>query len=506
LEYTKKGAAMNLSKSRYCKGIRCPKILWLDKNKKEVRDESVLNRKTLDAGNRVGDLAMGYYGAYSEVPYNDDKSVMIAETKRLLDAKTEIICEASFSYDGNFCSVDILRVCGGEVEVTEVKSSTEIKPIHYDDIAYQYYVLCSCGLNVKKTFIMHINNEYERQGDIALTELFIAHDCTTIVRSMQKDVPANIERFKKTVEEKNEPSIDIGMYCVAPYECEFRAYCWKHIPKNSVFDISRRTMHWDKQFDLYNRGLISYKQLLESGEKLSDAALLQIETFIYKKSPVINREAIRIFLDALSWPIYFLDFETFNEVIPPFDGLRPNMQVPFQYSLHIQETPGAAPEHREFLAKEGIDPREDLAERLCADIPQNVCVLAYNMVFEKGCIKELARWLEKREKKDMAAHLLNIHDNIKDLMKPFQRRDYYSCELGGSYSIKKVLPALCPNDPELDYKKLNLVHNGSEAQTAYSDLAGKNPEERERIRTALLAYCRLDTLAMVKILGKLRGE
>jgi hypothetical protein len=494
---------MNLSKSRYREGIQCSKILWLNEHKSEVRDESVKNQGVLDTGNKVGDLAMGYYGAYSEVPYNNNKSIMIAETKRLLDANTSIICEASFSYDGNFCSVDILRVCGGEVEITEVKSSTSINPIYYDDIAFQYYVLSSCGLNVKKAFIMHINNEYERQGDIDLKGLFTAHDCTEIVRSMQKDVAENIERFKKSAEEENEPNIDIGMYCVEPFECVYRTYCWKHIPKNSVFDISRRALRRDKQFDLYKRGVISYKQLLESGEKLNDAALLQIETFIYKKPPVINKEAIRIFLDALSWPLYFLDFETFNEAIPPFDGLRPYMQVPFQYSIHIQETPTAAPKHREFLAKEGTDPREELALRLCEDIPQNVCVLAYNMGFEKRCIKELAHWLEKRGKNDIAAHLLNIHDNIKDLMKPFQSRDYYSFELDGSFSIKKVLPTLCPDDPELDYKKLDSVHNGVEAQTAYSELVEKSPEERELIRTALLAYCRLDTLAMVKILEKL---
>jgi hypothetical protein len=493
---------MNLSKSRYREGIQCPKILWLNEHKSEVRDESVKNQGVLDTGNKVGDLAMGYYGAYSEVPYNNNKSVMIDETKRLLDANTPIICEASFSYDGNFCSVDILRVCGGEVEITEVKSSTGIIPVYYDDIAFQYYVLSSCGLNVKKAFIMHINNKYERQGDIDLTGFFTAHDCTTLVRAMQKDVAANIERLKKGAEEENEPNIDIGMHCFEPYECGYRAYCWKHIPKNSVFDISRNALRRDKQFDLYKKGIISYKQLLESGEKLSNAARLQIETFFNNK-PVINKKAIRTFLDTLSWPLYFLDFETFNEAIPPFDGLRPYMQVPFQYSLHIQEKPGAAPEHREFLAKEGIDPHEELAERLCADIPENVCVLAYNMVFEKGCIKEIARRLEKRGKNDMVAHLMNMHGNIKDLMKPFQRRDYYSSELDGSFSIKKVLPSLCPDDPELDYNKLDFVHNGVEAQTAYSDLAGKSLEERERIRTALLAYCRLDTLAMVKILEKL---
>jgi hypothetical protein len=116
--------------------IQCLKILWLGVHKSELRDESILNQEILDTGNKVGDLAMGYYGAYSEVLYNDDKSVMIAETKKLLDAKTEIICEVSFSYNGNFCSVDILRFRGGEFEIVEVKNSTGIKPIYYDDIAF----------------------------------------------------------------------------------------------------------------------------------------------------------------------------------------------------------------------------------------------------------------------------------------------------------------------------------------------------------------------------------
>jgi hypothetical protein len=328
---------VNLSKSRYC------------------------------IGNKVGDLAMGYYGVYSEVPYNNDKSAMIAETKRLLEAKTEIICEASFSHDGNFCSVDILRVFGSYVEVTEVKSSTEIKPIYYDDIAFQYYVLSSCGFNVKKISIMHINNTYKRQGNIDLEKLFTVHDCTKKVRAMQKDIAANIERFKKSAKEENEPDIDIGAHCSDPYDCEYHGYCWKHIPENSVFDVAGRALRWDKKFALYKQGIVSFEQILESGEKLNDAALMQIETFVYKKPPVINKEAIRVFLDTLSEPLYFLDFETFQEAIPPFDGLRPYMQIPFQYSLHIQKSPDAPLEHREFLADEGTDPREGLAKRLCME-------------------------------------------------------------------------------------------------------------------------------------------
>lgn len=498
-------SVMNLSKSRYCKGIQCPKILWLDKHKSEVRDDSILNQQILETGSRVGDLAMSYYGDYTEVPYNDDKSVMITETRQLLDAKkTEIICEASFSYNSNFCSVDILRVFDNRVEIIEVKSSTEIKPIYYDDVAYQYYVLTSCGLNVTKVSIMHINNKYSRDGSLDLLGLFNIFDCTEEARSMKEEVATNISRFRKYATAEDEPATGIGTHCSNPYDCVYSTYCWSHLPEHSVFAVAG--MRLNKKLKLYKKGIISFDQLLESGEKLSDTALLQVVTQVYNRPPSIDKDSICSFLDTLSYPLYFLDFETFQEAIPPYTGLRPYMQIPFQYSLHIQESPGAVPEHREFLAEEGTDPRQSFAKRLCADIPKNVCVLAYNMSFEKGCIKGLANFLAEFSPY-LSSHLMSIHNNIKDLMRPFKSRAYYCGELDGSYSIKKVLPALCPKDPELDYNTLDLIHNGSDAQVAYSQLINKSEqslEEQQRLRAALLAYCRLDTLAMVKILEKLQ--
>ena len=489
---------MNLSKSRYCRGIQCPKILWLDTNKSEVRDDSAVNQSVLDTGNKVGDLAMGYYGAYTEVPYSKSKAAMIAETQRLLNAGTKIICEASFAHDGNFCSVDILRVLKDGVEIVEVKSTTEVKPVHYEDTAYQYYVLASGGLNVKKVSVMHINNEYERKGELDLRGLFTVHNCTKKIRSMQADVAANIARLREGAAVKAEPDTEIGEQCFDPYECVYCSYCWRHIPQNSVFDISGHGMRFEKQLSLYRRGIVTFEQLLESGEKLNKLARLQVETQVYNRPPYIDRKEISFFIKTLRYPLYFLDFETFQEAIPSYDGQRPYMQIPFQYSLHILETKDGNLRHREFLAEEGTDPRKELAQRLCADIPKNVCVLAYNMGFEKGRIRELAELSG-----DLSAHLMKIHDNVKDLMLPFQKRAFYSREMGGSYSIKQVLPALCPDDAELDYHALDLVHDGGEAMTAYTELPGKTPEERRRIRAALRAYCRLDTLAMVRILKKL---
>ena len=201
----------------------------------------------------------------------------------------------------------------------------------------------------------------------------------------------------------------------------------------------------------------------------------------------------------LYYPLYFLDFETFQQPIPKYDGIRPYMQIPFQYSLHYIENEKGELKHKEFLAEAGIDPRRKLAEKLVNDIPKNACVLAYNMQFEKMVIKNLAELYE-----DLREDLLIIHNNIKDLMIPFVDRMYYCKEMQGSYSIKYVLPALFPDDPELDYHNLPLVHNGGEAMSVFATLDQKTKEEQEKIRQGLLVYCKLDTYAMVKIWEKLK--
>ena len=156
-------------------------------------------------------------------------------------------------------------------------------------------------------------------------------------------------------------------------------------------------------------------------------------------------------------------------------------------------------EHKEFLAKEGTDPRRAIAESICENIPANVCVLAYHMSFEQGVLTRLAETFP-----DLSEHLKAIAENLHDLEVPFQRMYYYNKNMQGSSSIKLVLPALFPDDPELDYSALEGVHKGDEASAAFADLADHSAEEVAVIRENLLKYCGLDTLAMVKVLGKLR--
>ncbi|MBQ1317239.1 MAG: DUF2779 domain-containing protein, partial [Lachnospiraceae bacterium] len=194
------------------------------------------------------------------------------------------------------------------------------------------------------------------------------------------------------------------------------------------------------------------------------------------------------------YPLYFLDFETFQPAIPLYENTRPYEQIVFQYSLHFIEEEGAPLQHKEYLAWPGEDPRRKLAEQLCRDIPEGVTTLAYNMAFEKGRIRSLAALYP-----DLSAHLMDIHDHMCDLMVPFQKKWYYNRAMQGSYSIKYVLPALFPEDPALNYKNLDGVHNGAEASAAFEAMEEMPRETLLAYREYLLKYCGLDTFAMVRI-------
>ena len=486
---------IGLSKSRYCKGIQCPKILWMDKYKPEEAVDN-LPEAVLANGNKVGDLARGYFGEYSLVDFDYDKDAMVRQTMEYIAAGAENIAEASFFVDGLYCAVDILHKNGDGWDIVEVKSSTHVSDIYVEDMAFQNYVLTKSGIKVNGVFNMHIDNTYVFHDHLDVRGLFIIEDYTDICKEKYEDVAILIASIREYVNTPAEPVKDIDMCCDSPYECAYKPYCWKHIPEQSVFDIRR--LHADKKFEYYHQGIVSYEDIVTKRPPINATQMRQAETAYFHKPDTIDKEAISDFLGTLTYPIYHLDFETFQLAVPEYEGCKPYEQIPFQYSLHIEYENGRL-DHKEFLAKEGTDPRRMLAESLCNDIPENVCGLAYNMSFEKRVIGTLAEIFP-----DLADHLLNIRENMHDLMIPFQKQHYYTEAMQGSYSIKYVLPALCPGDPELDYHNLDQVHNGSEASAAFADMVNHVPEEIEELRANLLKYCGLDTYAMVKVLGKLK--
>ena len=221
-----------------------------------------------------------------------------------------------------------------------------------------------------------------------------------------------------------EPVKDIDMCCEEPYKCAYYDYCSRHLPSPSVFDINR--LKKAKKYEYYHNGIVSFEDVFMKAPKLSDKQWIQIDAE-YKNLPphivvqeCIDKLGIKSCLEQYTYPIYYLDFETYQQPVPMFDDSRPYQQIPFQYSLHIQYEKGGELEHREFLGDPTKDPRRALCEQMCHDIPKDACVLVYNESFEKTRIREMAADLP-----DLAEDLMRIHDSIKDLMLPFQKKYFY---------------------------------------------------------------------------------
>lgn len=486
---------MYLSKSKYTLGLQCEKILWLDKYKKEVKEE-INNEAVLDNGTDIGILAQKLFPNYKVVEFNKDLSKMIEDTKNYLKEENINLCEASFSYNNNFCSVDILKKMGNTYELYEVKSSTHVSDVYLDDVSFQYYVLTNLGLNVVKTYVVTVDSSYVRHGELELDKLFKFNDITEVVIEKQELVKNTIDKISNYMESNKERDKDLGEYCFSPYPCPYFKYCSRNLPENNIFNI--RGMQLTSKIKLYKEGKVSYEDLLDTN--INNKYKQQIEFELNDLEPYINKEKIKEELDKYYYPIYYLDFESYQVAVPEFDNTNPYMQLPFQYSLHYRLSEEGELLHKEYLGESGKDPRRKLAEQLVNDIPKDSCVLAYNMAFEKMIIKHLASIYP-----DLKDHLMNIHDHIKDLIVPFKNRDYYCKDMLGSFSIKFVLPALFPNDPSLDYHNLDLVHKGDEASRSFLSLKSLNDEDKKTLREALLRYCELDTYAMVKIHDKLKS-
>ena len=488
---------MTLSKSLYIRGLQCEKSLWLKKKMPEVLqapDDGA--QAVFDTGTSVGELACELFSGGERIEYTGDFGSQMAKTKELMEHGTKVVYEATFCFDGILVMVDILCVGDDGLVINEVKSSTSVKEVYIDDAAIQYYVISSLGYKVSAVNIIHIDNSYVRGEKLELEKFFHAEDVTEQVKQKQADIPQNLSKFDEILSKDTEPEVDIGPQCSDPYTCDAWGYCWREqrgMPEYSIFDISG--LRNKKKFELYKSGVVKFEDIKEL-DKFNASQQIQIRSELSKEQ-IIDKEAIKEFLDTLSYPLYHLDFETFQQAVPEFVGLSPYEQIPFQFSIHKDDGKGIL-EHFEFLAEVGADPRYELALNLIKFIPQDACVLAYNMSFEKRVIRRLAaNYLL------ISNELMAIHDNIKDLMTPFVSKSYYHPKMQGSYSIKYVLPALVP-EFESAYKDLNLIHHGGEAMQAYEAMAYMPAKECDAYKQALLAYCKLDTLAMVKVLEKLR--
>ena len=315
---------MNLSKSKYTRFCQCPKMLWLDTYRPELAVQDPALQRRFQEGNEVGDLAMGLLGDFVETTaYTADGKldipVMLKNTKKYLIEGKENICEAAFTKNGCYCAVDILRKTEGGYEIYEVKSSTDIHDVYLWDVAYQRWVLEQSGLKIVHTYIVYINNKYVRQGNIDVHKLFAVKDVSEEILPYYDEVAANTARAKEYITQKNEPESELGEQCFAPYECAYWQYCARDLPSPNVLDLYRISAK--KAFGYMEEGIVTFDDAIKRDIPMNATQRRQVEFEQLQLPTHIDRLGIKSFLDTLWFPLYFLDFETFQTCIPMYDGI-----------------------------------------------------------------------------------------------------------------------------------------------------------------------------------------
>jgi len=488
---------IHISKSKYLNGLQCPKLLWTQLNKRElIPPPGPAQQHIFDTGHAVGDLAKQLYPHGVEVPMNfGDLAATARETEALLArpwADQTAIFEASFMVDRRYCRVDVLVPVPDDPDhrwdLVEVKSATRVKDINVNDVAFQADALARAGVPLRRLGLMRVNTAYVCGETFDPRQFFVLEDVTERATAVLQYVPPAVDRMCEIVA-GSDPDTPLGKRCNTPYPCPLQENCWAVLPPDNVTHLHRCGA---RAFALMDDGIFKIADV--PADRLTSAQKIQQQTVVSGR-PHIAPEPLRKWLDELVYPVHHLDFETMNPALPPFAGVRPYQRLPFQFSLHIQDRPGAAPRHVEFLADQPSDPRPALVAALHT-IGDTGSILAWNMGFEKGVLNDLAELYPAQ-----AEWLAGLNDRMIDLIVPFRNFWYHHPAQRGRCSLKAVLPAVT----DLSYEALAIA-DGNHAARAYFQAVYEEHADREQTLTQLRAYCRLDTLAMVEILAALAAS
>ncbi len=489
---------MNLSKSDYLLYLKHPAWLWLkkhDKDKLPPIDENT--QAVFDAGNLFEGYAEQLFPNGIRLGFTDYASYLALpeQTMEAILGGLKVIFQSRFETSQLTCISDVIEIVGDKtIDLYEIKSSTLAKPEHIVDLAFQAYVIRECGFTIRKAYVIHVNNTYIRKGVINPKEFCTTTDVTEKVADAEELTRHNIYSALSTMQQPKMPdpsSAHAGKGAFGEWLSIFTKLT--NQPKGSVYELC--SLNAGKVKLLEEQGI---KMLVDIPKdfQLSSKQKLQV-TAAKLDQRLIELEPIRNFISSFTYPLYFLDYETFGGVVPAFDGERPYQQVPFQYSLHILDSPDSELRHEEYLHRESTNPCSSLTKTLRAHIGDSGTILAWNYSFEKSCNMVLAR--DMPVLKDF---LIDVNERMHDLMMPFSNNWYVDKDFCGSASIKKVLPVLVPS---LSYAELG-IHEGASAQRLWMQavIDGKDTIDKEVMFADLIEYCKLDTLAMVEIYNVLR--
>ena len=477
-----------LTKSKYLYGLQCPGYLWTLFNKPDnIPEVTEQDEARMEQGTQIGELAQSLFPEGIKVPSEPFKE-NLEKTESLLKEKKPLF-EAGFIHNNCFSRADILVPVGNEWDIVEVKSGGSIKEINLHDVSFQKYCYEGKGLKIRNCYLMHLNTKYVKNGEIKPEELFVKEDITEEVNNLMKDIQSNINHMFDIINSNSCPKVQNGECCKLPSE-SLLGTCWDFLPEDNVFTLYNSNK---KSLGLYDQGILSIKDIPDSF-KLNAKQLIQKECERNGKDH-IDKKGIKEFLDKLTYPLYYLDFETFNTALPMFDNTRPYQQIPFQFSLHIVNENNKI-EHHSFLFDGQYDPREEFFLELKRLLGDKGSIIVYNQPFEKMILRELSLIFVKEKK-----WFENLNNRILDLLIPFRNFSYYNPKQYGSNSIKKVLPVLTGNS----YSDMD-IGDGGTASFKFMNITFDNvsEEERAKIREDLEKYCCLDTEGMIWIVEKLR--
>jgi hypothetical protein len=480
--------AKGLSKSRFVHGCQCPKYLWwatYEPDAPELVPGAALE-DIFEQGHEVGELARRRFPGGVLIDLDPRDPGREPKTRELIAAGVPAIFEATFIADSTYAAVDVLLRERDGFALIEVKSGKTAEDKYVLDAAVQTHVARAAGIDVRRVEIMHLNPEYVHPGP---ADLFVREDVTPKAEEFLRDIPERIQSLLAVLE-GDLPEVRIGEQCRSPDECPFMSRCWPQ-DVDSVLNIPR--MPYAKRFGLYHSGTRSVADLpadvrLNAVQERHRRAITSGETVV--------EHALREALEPYRGRLGFLDFETVARAVPVWDGTTPWETIPAQFSYH-EGLLGGPYAHQEFIASPGRDPRKELAKRL-VEVTRGAERVVMYTGFEATQIRSLQKAVP-----ELAAELGVLLGKLIDLKKTVEQHVYHP-EFGGSFSIKGVLPALVPG---MTYDDAGAIAEGTEASALLAKLIlhsdGMPEAERDQLRSELLAYCRLDTWAMVKLLEKL---
>jgi len=487
---------IQLTKSHYTAGVQCAKRMYLLVHQSEsaaAPSDDVQLR--FSQGQTVGKMARDRFaeGVLVTASGSAIQSALDQSLNLVKDVNAPAIFEGAFAWENLLVRVDILRNnLDGTWDIIEVKSTTELKDEHLDDIAFQLLVCQKAGVKIRRVFLSHINSDVRFPN---LEEFFVDHDLTEAALAHLPYVETKLKVLIAALEHPAPPEQRIGRHCSNPYGCEFKDRCWASVPKGSTLELYNYRKRKPTKFELYHEG----PKLIQDLKNEVELTRFQQVQFLASKTdePIVNEEGLIEFLNQVRYPIYYFDFETIAPAIPSLTGMRPYQRIPVQFSCHIQRAPGAELIHREFLASNhpGVDPRQECIEAMKAVFEEVGTIVAYHDDFERSLIRELAQSFP-----ESSNFLLELESRFWDLEDAFQHH-FYHRSFGGSVSIKKVLPFFAP---EMKYENL-AIKNGGQAQAALVKLFSDELPRgvKEQLRIDLLTYCAQDSMAMVVIHQKL---